>query len=135
MTKLLRPLSPLAVVLLSACSGTPACGDSETLSLLDDIIEEKFEESAYGREFKPIVGYEVRGIRTLDHDVDTDTYECAATLEFSLKNGRSSKTIEQEIEYDVNSVQDKDNDFEVSYDNAIKEGIFKAAMAWSMGWR
>ena len=37
-----QALMPCTFLLLSACSGTPACGDSATLDLLDEIIEEKF---------------------------------------------------------------------------------------------
>ena len=133
--RFLWSLVPCAVLLLSACSGTPACGDSATLDLLDEIIDGKFQESAYGREFKPMVDYEVRSIRTLSRDDDTGSYECAATLEFSLKNEQDDKTVKQDFEYGVEPVQDKDADFEVTYDDAIKEGILKAAMAMSLGWK
>ncbi len=76
-------LSTLA--LLSACSSAPpGCADDDSTSLLREIVEGHFLESAYGRQLRPIVEYSIRGIRTEQHDDKLDSYECSATLEFHL---------------------------------------------------
>lgn len=121
--------------LLSACaSHTPDCNDADSRALLDEIIEDTFAESAYGKELRPLVDYEVRGIRMLGHDKAVDSYECRATLAISAKNG-TGKSMEHDFEYDVASVDDKDSDFEINYDDGIKQAILQFAVAKSLGAR
>lgn len=135
MSAFLRPLCPVALLLLlSACTGTPACGDSDALELLDTIIEETFQDNAYGRKARPMIDYTVRGIRTLGHDDDVDSYQCAATLELRPKDGRSNKTVEQAFEYDIYSVEDEQGDFEIQYDDGIKRAVVSATTATMMEW-
>lgn len=136
MSACLRPLCPIALLfLLSACAaGTPACGDADTLDLLDEIVDETFQEHAYGRKARPMVEYTVRSIRTLGHDDDVDSYQCAATLELRPKDGRSDKTVEQAFEYDIYAVEDEQNDFEIRYDDGIKRAVVSATTATIMEW-
>lgn len=122
-------------LLLPACaSHTPHCNDADSRALLDEIIEDTFAESAYGKELRPLVDYEVRGIRMLAHDKSVDSYECRATLTISAKNG-AEKSMEHDFEYDVASVDDKDSDFEINYDDGIKQAILRFAIAKSLGAR
>ena len=107
-------LAPALALLLSACAGTPGCGDSDTKELLDEIIEQTFQGSHVGRELRPTTGYKVRAIRMVSHDKDADVYECAATLELQVED---LKPLEREIEYDIYSVQDEDADFQIHYDD------------------
>ncbi|SUD38198.1 Uncharacterised protein [Ectopseudomonas mendocina] len=135
MNTLQKGLGLSALTLLSACSsGTPGCADDDSTSLLREIVEGHFLESAYGRQLRPMVEYSIRGIRTEQHDDKLDSYECSATLEFHLVSNPNGPTQKQGIEYDVHSIKDPDADFEISY-TGIKEGILKAAMAKSMGWK
>lgn len=118
---------------LSACSGTPDCGSSDTRHLLGEIIEEAFDKSVYGKQLRPLVDYRVRAIRTVSHHKNVDVYECAATLEIISPQG-DGKPIETEFEYDVYSVQDDDADFEISFDGGIDKAITRAALSRTMGW-
>ncbi len=135
MNNLRKGLGLSVLTLLSACSsGTPDCADDDTTHLLGEIIEGHFLESGYGRQLRPMVEYSIRGIRTEQHDEKLDSYACSATLEFHLLSNPDGPRQKQNIEYDVDSIEDPDADFEISY-TGIKEGIFKAAMAKSMGWK
>lgn len=106
--------APTLALLLPACSGTPTCGDGDTKDLLDEIIEKSFQNNPYGRNLRPLVEYKVRAIHMLDHDKNTDSYECAATLELQADG---MKLLEGDIEYDIYSVQDEDADFQIHYDD------------------
>src|SRR5690606_18727744 len=135
MNRLQKTLGLSALTLLSACSSsTPGCADDDATRLLGEIVEEHFLESAYGRQLRPMVEYSIRGIRTDRHDEKIDSYECSATLESHLVSNPHGPRQKQDIEYDVHSIEDPDVDFEISY-TGIKEGILKAAMAKSMGWK
>jgi len=135
MNNLRKGLGLSVLTLLSACSsGTPGCADDDATRLLHEIVEGHFQESAYGRELRPMVEYSIRGIRTERHDEKLDSYQCSATLELHLTSNPSGPAQNQDIEYDVHSIEDPDADFEISY-TGVKEGILKAAMAKGMGWK
>ncbi|PKM32037.1 MAG: hypothetical protein CVV08_14585 [Gammaproteobacteria bacterium HGW-Gammaproteobacteria-12] len=135
MNTLQKGLGLSVLTMLSACSsGTPGCADDDSTSLLREIVEGHFLESAYGRQLRPMVEYSIRSIRTEQHDEKLDSYECSATLEFHLVSNPGGPRQKQDIAYDVHSIEDPDADFEISY-TGIKEGILKAAMAKSMGWK
>lgn len=118
---------------LSACSGTPDCGSSDTRYLLTEIIEETFEKSAYAKQLRPLVDYRIRAVRTVDHHKNVDVYECAATLEIISTQG-DGKPSETGFEYDVYSVQNDEADFEISVDGGIDKAMTRAALSRTMGW-
>lgn len=135
MNALQKSLGLLTLTLLGACSsGTPDCADDDSMDLLHEIIEGHFQESHDGRQLRPMLEYSIRGIRTEQHDEKLDSYQCSATLELQLISNPSGPTQKQDIEYDVHSIEDPDADFEITY-RGIKEGILKAAMAKSLGWK
>lgn len=80
----------LASALLAGCAGgTPDCGDTDTLSVLDEAIEAEVEKYApqtqrgTAEEFMGILDtYEIANIRTLDYDEDIDSYRCDARITY-----------------------------------------------------
>ncbi|MGH8054885.1 MAG: hypothetical protein ACREP4_13300 [Stenotrophomonas sp.] len=114
--------------LLAGCSGTPDCGSADTLSLLDEIIEERFADSLLGKQTRSKVDYRVRNIRMLDHDRSIDAYQCLATFEITPV-GESEKIASEDVEFDVYTVQDDEADFEIQYDEGISKAIVIAAMS------
>lgn len=80
----------LAAILISGCAGgTPDCGDTDTLSVLDEAIEVEVEKYASqasrgtAEEFMGILDtYEISNIRTLGYDEDIDSYRCDARITY-----------------------------------------------------
>ncbi|MNM84988.1 hypothetical protein D3C81_970930 [compost metagenome] len=80
----------LASVLQAGCAtGTPGCGDADTLGVLDRAIEMEVEKYASqtrqgtAEEFMGILDtYEISNIRTLGYDEAIDSYQCDARITY-----------------------------------------------------
>jgi hypothetical protein len=84
----------LASVLLAGCAGgTPDCGDTDTLSILDQAIEAEVEKYApqtqrgTPEEFRGILDtYEISNIRTQAYDEAVDSYQCDARVTYTYRD-------------------------------------------------
>lgn len=127
-----------ALFILAGCSsGTPDCGAQETLDLLSEVVEEPFlEKTAFagpnGQQLRQLVEYEFRNIRTKRHDEKLDSYECAATLEIRLADSQR-KANEVSFQYQIHAVKDRESDFEITYDPAVRNAVARTAVFKSMG--
>ncbi|PAU59199.1 hypothetical protein BZL41_17000 [Pseudomonas sp. PIC25] len=124
--------------ILTGCSGgTPDCSAKETLDLLSKVVEEPFlEKSAIrgpsGQQLRQLVEYEFRNIKTKHYDEKLDAYKCAATLEVRLADSQR-KANELNFEYQIHAVDDRESDFEITYDTGIKNAVARVAVFKSMG--
>jgi hypothetical protein len=85
-----------AFSLLSACSSTPKCGDSETTDLVKQIVDEELK-NVFGSAADAIA-ISVNAIRTTDHNEKVDSYSCAAQIELSGPGGKESHDITYTVE-------------------------------------
>ena len=105
--------------LLSACGGTPECGDDEVIDLVRDIAAKDFWDAwepyvdaanagTSGLEpfkgktladVKPLMGLDL--VTTTEHDDDTDAYACGANLLVTSVDGE--KVTPHQIQYTVRS--------------------------------
>lgn len=84
----------LMSVLLAGCAGgTPGCGDTDTLSILDQAIEAEVEKYApqtqrgTSEEFMGILDtYEISNIRTQAYDEAVDSYQCDARVTYTYRD-------------------------------------------------
>ena len=93
---------------LAGCSsGTPACGDSETLDLIDEAIVEaasKFETSTGNPGFAEVAeNYEISNVRALAYDDRVDSYQCDARITYSHNGGQQSIDFEYRVDTDQTS--------------------------------
>lgn len=123
----------LASVLLAGCvGGTPDCGDTDTLSVIDQAIEMEVEKyaSQFGQgaaeEFMGILDtYEISNIRTLDYDEGVDSYQCDARITY-VHNDR-----ERSVDFTYRVDTDQANgDVLVEYQNKMLNPILGYAMGF-----
>lgn len=93
----------LASFALVGCStqNTPKCSDQETVDLVIEIAKEELEKGGMGS-LIPELEFDVKNIRTTEHNKDVDSYRCAADFEMSGGAG----TEDFPIEYSVESTDD-----------------------------
>lgn len=123
----------LAAIFLSGCSGgTPDCGDTVTLSVLDEAIEAEVEKYASqtrrgtAEEFMGILDtYEISNIRTLDYDEDIDSYRCDARITY-VYHDRSRSV---DFTYRVDTDQ-ADGNVLIEYHNKMLNPILSYAMGF-----
>lgn len=123
----------LGSVLLAGCAGgTPDCGDTDTLSVLDQAIEMEVEKyaSQFGQgvaeEFMEILDtYEISNIRTLDYDEGVDSYQCDARITY-VHNDR-----ERSVDFTYRVDTDQTNgDVLVEYQNKMLNPILGYALGF-----
>lgn len=124
---LLRLATVGATLLLAACAGgTPECGSSKAKADLREVADQRIAQEVGAIREHPLVtsdefatavkdrlSFAFKSIRTLSHDEDTDTYQCASVLSVTVDGKVQS---EQDFEYDIYSVEDPDRDYEIRYD-------------------
>ena len=123
----------LASAFLAGCAGgTPDCGATDTLSVLDQAIEMEVEKyaSQIGRgtaeEFMGILDtYEISNIRTLDYDEDVDSYQCDARITYVYHDRERSVDFTYRVDIDQ-----ADGNVLVEYQNKMLNPILGYAMGF-----
>ena len=123
---------PLAVAGLAGCTGTPNCGASETLSILDDAIVEEVEKYASqtqrgtADEFMRIMDtYEISSIRTQAYDESIDSYQCDARVTYVYHDRERSVDFTYRVDTDQ-----ADGKTVVEYQNKMLNPILSFAMGF-----
>ena len=128
-----RAATLLVAILLSGCAGgTPDCGDTDTLSLLDEAIEAEVEKYApqtqrgTAEEFMGILDtYEISNIRTLDYDEAIDSYQCDARITYVYHDRERSVDFTYRVDIDQASGQTL-----IEYQNKMLNPILGYAMGF-----
>lgn len=123
----------LASALLAGCAGgTPDCGATDTLEVLDRAIKmevERYAPQARGGNAEEFMGiadtYEITSIRTLDYDKEVDSYQCDALITY-IYRGRERSA---DFEYRVDSDQ-VDGNVLVEYQKKMLNPIFIYAVGF-----
>ena len=123
----------LASALLAGCAGgTPDCGDTDTLSILDQAIEAEVEKYApqtqrgTAEEFMGILDtYEISNIRTLDYDEHIDSYQCDARITYVYHDRERSVDFTYRVDTDQASGQTL-----IEYQNNMLNPILGYAMGF-----
>ena len=123
----------LASALLAGCAGgTPDCGDTDTLSILDQAIEAEVEKYApqtrrgTPEEFMGILDtYEISNIRTQAYDEDVDSYQCDARITYVYHDRERSVDFTYRIDTDQASGQTL-----IEYQNKMLNPILGYAMGF-----
>ncbi len=115
----------LPLFFLAGCAAEMRCGDSDSLSLAEEIIEENLEKAVWYREISDqITGSTVRGATTLTRNAELRSSTCRATYAFEYRG----KSHESEFEYEIHFLEDED-DFELSLDiDTVKSKVMAAAL-------
>lgn len=77
----------------------------------------------------------------MEHDKELGSYGCSAKLEFRLKSDKKTEALSSEIEYQVYSVEDRENSFEVTVlgvteaHQKLFAKFFKGANNLAGGWK
>ena len=133
MRKMTLASALLASALLAGCAGgTPDCGDTDTLSVLDEAIEAEVEKYApqtqrgTAEEFMGILDtYEISNIRTLDYDEAIDSYQCDARITYVYHDRERSVDFTYRIDTDQASGQTL-----IEYQNKMLSPILGYAMGF-----
>ena len=120
-------------VLVSGCAGgTPDCGDTDTLSILDQASEAEVEKYASQtqrgtpEEFRGILDtYEISNIRTLDYDEDIDSYRCDARITYVYHERERSVDFTYRVDTDQSS-----GEVLIEYQNKMLNPILGYAMGF-----
>ncbi|MEC3887101.1 hypothetical protein [Xanthomonas campestris] len=123
----------LMSVLLAGCAGgTPDCGDTDALQVLDRAIEMEVKEYASqtrrgtAEEFMGILeNYEITNIRTLGHDADVDSYQCDARITYVFQERKKSVDFAYRVDTDQ-----ADGNILVEYQKKMLNPIFGYAMGF-----
>ncbi|WP_379606270.1 hypothetical protein [Pseudoxanthomonas mexicana] len=118
---------------MAGCAGgTPDCGDTDTLSVLDEAIEAEVEKYApqtqrgTAEEFMGILDtYEISNIRTLDYDEAIDSYQCDARITYVYHDRERSVDFTYRIDTDQASGQTL-----IEYQNKMLNPILGYAMGF-----
>ena len=120
-------------VLVSGCAGgTPDCGDTDTLSILDQAIEAEVEKYASQtqrgtpEEFRGILDtYEISNIRTQAYDEDVDSYQCDARVTYTYHD------LERSVDFTYRVDTDQaDGEVLVEYQTKMLNPILGYAMGF-----
>ncbi len=133
MIRIISASTVLASVLLAGCAGgTPNCGDTDTLSVLDQAIEMEVENYASrtqrgtAEEFLGILDtYEISNIRTLDYDKEVDSYQCDARVTYVYHDRERSVDFTYRVDTDQ-----ADGNVLVEYQNKMLNPILGYAMGF-----
>ena len=120
-------------VLVSGCAGgTPDCGDTDTLSILDQAIEAEVEKYASQtqrgtpEEFRGILDtYEISNIRTLGYDEGIDSYQCDARVTYVYHDRERSVDFTYRVDTDQSS-----GEVLIEYQNKMLSPILGYAMGF-----
>ena len=120
-------------VLVSGCAGgTPDCGDTDTLSILDQAIEAEVEKYApqtqrgTTEEFMEILDtYEISNIRTLGYDEGIDSYQCDARVTYVYHDRERSVDFTYRVDTDQSS-----GEVLIEYQNKMLNPILGYAMGF-----
>ncbi len=120
-------------VLVSGCAGgTPDCGDTDTLSILDQAIEAEVEKYASQtqrgtpEEFRGILDtYEISNIRTQAYDEDVDSYQCDARVTYTYHDRERSVDFTYRVDTDQ-----ADGEVLVEYQTKMLNPILGYAMGF-----
>lgn len=123
----------LASVLQAGCAtGTPGCGDADTLGVLDRAIEMEVEKYASqtrqgtAEEFMGILDtYEISNIRTLGNDEAIDSYRCDARITYVHQDRERSVHFTYRVDTDQG-----DGNVLVEYQNKMLTPILSYAMGY-----
>jgi hypothetical protein len=123
----------LASALLAGCvGGTPDCGDTDTLSILDQAIEAEVEKYApqtqrgTPEEFMGILDtYEISNIRTQAYDEDVDSYQCDARVTYTYHDRERSVDFTYRVDTDQ-----ADGEVLVEYQTKMLNPILSYAMGF-----
>lgn len=123
----------LASVLLAGCAwDTPGCGDTDTLSILDQAIEAEVEKYApqtqrgTPEEFMGILDtYEISNIRTQAYDEDVDSYQCDARVTYTYHDRERSVDFTYRVDTDQ-----ADGEVLVEYQTKMLNPILGYAMGF-----
>lgn len=123
----------LISVLLDGCAGgTPGCGDTDTLSILDQAIEAEVEKYApqtrrgTPEEFMGILDtYEISNIRTQAYDKDVDSYQCDARVTYTYHDRERSVDFTYRVDTDQ-----ADGEVLVEYQTKMLNPILGYAMGF-----
>lgn len=123
----------LASVLLAGCAGgTPDCGDTDTLSILDQAIEAEVEKYApqtrrgTPEEFRGILDtYEISNIRTQAYDEAVDSYQCDARVTYTYRDRERSVDFTYRVDTDQ-----ADGEVLVEYQTKMLSPILGYAMGF-----
>ena len=133
MQKMTSASALLASVLLAGCAGgTPDCGDTDTLSILDQAIEAEVEKYASQtqrgtpEEFRGILDtYEISNIRTQAYDEDVDSYQCDARVTYTYHD------LERSVDFTYRVDTDQaDGEVLVEYQTKMLNPILGYAMGF-----
>lgn len=123
----------LASLLLTGCAGgTPDCGDTETLEILDRAIEMEVQKYApqtqrgTPEEFVGILDtYEISNIRTLGYDEGIDSYQCDARVTYVYHDRERSVDFTYRVDTDQAS-----GEVLIEYQNKMLNPILGYAMGF-----
>jgi hypothetical protein len=123
----------LISILLAGCAvGTPDCGDTDTLSILDQAIEAEVEKYApqtqrgTPEEFRGILDtYEISNIRTQAYDEDVDSYQCDARVTYTYHDRERSVDFTYRVDTDQ-----ADGEVLVEYQTKMLNPILGYAMGF-----
>ena len=133
MQKMTSASALLASALLVGCAGgTPDCGDTDTLSILDQAIEAEVEKYAPQTqrgtpdEFMGILDtYEISNIRTQAYDEDVDSYQCDARVTYTYHDRERSVDFTYRVDTDQ-----ADGEVLVEYQTKMLNPILGYAMGF-----
>ena len=133
MRKMTLASALLASALLAGCAGgTPDCGDTDTLSVLDEAIEAEVEKYApqtqrgTAEEFMGILDtYEISNIRTLGYDEGIDSYQCDARVTYVYHDRERSVDFTYRVDTDQSS-----GEVLIEYQNKMLNPILGYAMGF-----
>ena len=133
MQKMTSASALLASVLLAGCAGgTPDCGDTDTLSILDQAIKAEVEKYApqtrrgTPEEFMGILDtYEISNIRTQAYDEDVDSYQCDARVTYTYHDRERSVDFTYRVDTDQ-----ADGEVLVEYQTKMLNPILGYAMGF-----
>ena len=123
----------LISVLLAGCAGgTPGCGDTDTLSILDQAIEAEVEKYApqtqrgTSEEFMGILDtYEISNIRTQAYDEAVDSYQRDARVTYTYHD------LERSVDFTYRVDTDQaDGEVLVEYQTKMLKPILGYAMGF-----
>ena len=121
-----------SIVLVGCAGGTPDCGDTDTLSLIDEAIEMEVEKYATQtnlgteEEFLGILDtYEISNIRTLDYDKKVDSYRCDARITYVYHDRERSVDFTYRVDTDQSS-----GEVLIEYQNKMLNPILGYAMGF-----
>lgn len=98
--------------LINGCSSTPKCGDQEVKDLVMEIVEEDFNKTSLG--LVKAIG-EIDAIRTIKHNTENDSYECAARLNLEINAIVAKMNQNIEITYKVETLDNKEQFYVTIY--------------------